>query len=105
MKLKTIAIDDEPLALRLVSDYVRKTPFLDLVGSFENPLEAVDFLSKQTADLIFVDIQMPDLTGIEFTRSLDNPPKIIFTTAYSKYAIEGYKLNAIDYLIKPFVYK
>ncbi len=105
MKLKTIAIDDEPLALRLVSDYVRKTPFLDLAGSFENPLEAVDFLSKQTADLIFVDIQMPDLTGIEFTRSLDNPPKIIFTTAYSKYAIEGYKLNAIDYLLKPFSYE
>jgi DNA-binding LytR/AlgR family response regulator len=105
MNLKTIAIDDEPLALRLVSDYVSKTPFLELVGSFDNPLDAIDFLSKQTVDLIFVDIQMPDLTGIEFTRSLEDAPKIIFTTAYEKYAIEGYKLNAIDYLLKPFSYE
>ena len=105
MKLKTIAIDDEPLALRLVSDYVSKTPFLELVGSFENPLDAIDFLSKQSVDLIFVDIQMPDLTGIEFARSLESAPKIVFTTAYEKYAIEGFKLNAIDYLLKPFSYE
>lgn len=105
MKLKTIAIDDEPLALRLVSDYVSKTPFLELVGSFDNPLDAIDFLSTQSADLIFVDIQMPDLTGIEFARSLEDAPKIIFTTAYEKYALEGFKLNAIDYLLKPFSYE
>ncbi|MEI6138602.1 MAG: LytTR family DNA-binding domain-containing protein [Mariniphaga sp.] len=105
MKLKTIAIDDEPLALKLVSDYISKTPFLEMVGAFDNPLDAIDFLSEQTADLIFVDIQMPDLTGIEFTRSLEDPPKIIFTTAYEKYALEGYKLNAIDYLLKPFSYE
>ena len=105
MKLKTIAIDDEPLALRLVSDYVSKTPFLELVGAFDNPLDAIDFLSTQSADLIFVDIQMPDLTGIEFARSLENAPKIIFTTAYEKYALEGFKLNAIDYLLKPFSYE
>jgi DNA-binding LytR/AlgR family response regulator len=105
MKLKTIAIDDEPLALRLVSDYISKTPFLELVGSFENPLDAIDFLSNQPADLIFVDIQMPDLTGIEFTRSLEDAPKIVFTTAYEKYALEGFKLNAIDYLLKPFSYE
>ncbi len=105
MKLKTIAIDDEPLALRLVSDYVDKTPFLELVGSFDNPLDAIDFLSTNSVDLILVDIQMPDLTGIEFTRSLENAPKIIFTTAYEKYAIEGFKLNAIDYLLKPFSYE
>jgi DNA-binding LytR/AlgR family response regulator len=105
MKLKTIAIDDEPLALRLVTDYVSKTPFLELVGSFDNPLDAIDFLSKQSVDLIFVDIQMPDLTGIEFARSLENAPKIVFTTAYEKYAIEGFKLNAIDYLLKPFSYE
>jgi two-component system, LytTR family, response regulator LytT len=105
MKLKTIAIDDEPLALRLVSDYVSKTPFLELVGSFDNPLDAIDFLSTHTADLIFVDIQMPDLTGIEFTRSLEDAPKIVFTTAYEKYALEGFKLNAIDYLLKPFSYE
>ena len=105
MKLKTIAIDDEPLALRLVSDYVGKTPFLELVGSFDNPLDAIDFLSTNSVDLILVDIQMPDLTGIEFTRSLEDAPKIIFTTAYEKYAIEGFKLNAIDYLLKPFSYE
>jgi DNA-binding LytR/AlgR family response regulator len=105
MKLKTIAIDDEPLALRLVTDYISKTPFLELVGAFDNPLDAIDFLSSQSADLIFVDIQMPDLTGIEFTRSLEEAHKIIFTTAYEKYAIEGFKLNAIDYLLKPFSYE
>jgi len=105
MKLKTIAIDDEPLAIRLVSDYVSKTPFLELVGAFDNPLDAIDFLSTNMADLILVDIQMPDLTGIEFTRSLEDGPKIIFTTAYEKYAIEGFKLNAIDYLLKPFSYE
>ena len=105
MKLKTIAIDDEPLALKLVSDYISKTPFLELSGAFDNPLDAIDFLSDHVVDLIFVDIQMPDLTGIEFTRSLEDPPKIIFTTAYEKYALEGYKLNAIDYLLKPFSYE
>jgi DNA-binding LytR/AlgR family response regulator len=105
MKLKTIAIDDEPLALRLVSDYISKTPFLELVGAFDNPLDAIDFLSSQSVDLIFVDIQMPDLTGIEFARTLENAPKIIFTTAFEKYALEGFKLNAIDYLLKPFSYE
>jgi DNA-binding LytR/AlgR family response regulator len=105
MKLKTIAIDDEPLALKLVSDYISKTPYLELVGAFDNPLDAVDFLSGNVADLIFVDIQMPDLTGIEFTRSLEKEHKVIFTTAYEKYALEGFKLNAIDYLLKPFGYE
>jgi DNA-binding LytR/AlgR family response regulator len=105
MKLKTIAIDDEPLALRLVSDYISKTPFLELVGSFDNPLDAIDYLSGQSVDLIFVDIQMPDLTGIEFARTLDDAPKIVFTTAYEKYALDGFKLNAIDYLLKPFSYE
>ena len=105
MKIRTIAIDDEPLALRLVSDYVEKTPFLELIASFDNPLDAIDFLSTQSVDLIFVDIQMPDLNGIEFARSLDNAPKIVFTTAYEKYALEGFKLNAIDYLLKPFSYE
>ena len=105
MKLKTIAIDDEPLALRLVSDYIGKTPFLELTGEFDNPLDAIDFLSTQSVDLIFVDIQMPDLTGIEFIRSLEAAPKIVFTTAYEKYALEGFKLNALDYLLKPFSYE
>lgn len=105
MKLKTIAIDDEPLALRLVGDYIGKTPFLELSGAFDNPLDAVEYLSSHPADLIFVDIQMPDLTGIEFVRSLEKAPMVIFTTAYEKYALEGFKLNAIDYLLKPFSYE
>lgn len=80
-------------------------PSLLMIGAFDNPLDAIDFLSTQSVDLIFVDIQMPDLTGIEFARTLENAPKIIFTTAYEKYALEGFKLNAIDYLLKPFSYE
>lgn len=105
MKMRAIAIDDEPLALKLVSDYISKTPYLELVGSFDNPLDAIDFLTDNEADVIFVDIQMPDLTGIEFTRTLEGDHKIIFTTAYEKYALEGFKLNAVDYLLKPFSYE
>ena len=103
-KIRTIAIDDEPLALKLVSDYIRKTPFLELAGQFDNPLDAVEFLEKEMIDLIMLDIQMPDLTGLEFTKILQDAPKIIFTTAYEKYALEGFKVNAVDYLLKPFSY-
>ncbi len=102
--IKTIAIDDEPLAMQLVNGYISKTPFLELVASFDNPLDAMEFLDKNSVDLIFLDIQMPDLTGIEFTRILENRPKIVFTTAYEKYALEGFKLEAVDYLLKPFGY-
>jgi two-component system, LytTR family, response regulator LytT len=105
MKLRTIAIDDEPLAISLLTDYITKTPFLELVGTFDNPLDAIDFLQNEIVDLILVDIQMPDLTGIEFVRTLDRNPKIIFTTAYAQYALDGYKLDAIDYLLKPFSYE
>jgi len=103
--MKTIAIDDEPLALALVSDYIKKTGILQLVATFDNPLDAVDFLCTETVDLIFLDIQMPELTGIEFIKTLPNAPKIIFTTAYEKYALEGFKVNAVDYLLKPFSYQ
>lgn len=105
MKIRTIAIDDEPLALQLVSGYISMTPYLELVGSFDNPLAAIDYISSQAVDLIFVDIQMPDLNGLEFTRSLDSSAKIVFTTAYEIYALEGFKLNALDYLLKPFSYE
>lgn len=105
MNLRTITIDDEPLALKLVTEYVNKTSFLELVGAFENPLEAIKFMSANEVDLILVDIQMPELTGIEFIRTLEVAPKVIFTTAYEKYALEGYKLNVIDYLLKPFSYE
>jgi len=102
-KINTIAIDDEPLALTLVADYISKTGFLELVGKFDNPLDAMEFLNEgHLVELIILDIQMPDLSGIEFIKTLLHPPKIIFTTAYEKYALEGFKVNAVDYLLKPF---
>lgn len=103
--INAIAIDDEPLALQLVSGYIEKTPGLNLAGSFDNPLDAIEFLNNEAVDLIFVDIQMPDLSGLEFTRSLARGPKVIFTTAYEKYALEGFRLDVIDYLLKPFSYE
>lgn len=103
--INTIAIDDEPLALQLVAGYIEKTPGLDLVGKFDNPLDAVEFMARETVDLIFVDIQMPDLSGIEFTRTIGKGPKVIFTTAYDKYALEGFRLEVVDYLLKPFSYE
>src|SRR5690606_11519634 len=106
MKLKCIAVDDEPLALDMVSGFIRQTSFLSLVGQFENAIEALSYLNKHEVDLIFLDIQMPDLTGMELARVLegnkrDRKPRIIFTTAYNQFAIEGYKVDALDYLLKP----
>jgi two-component system, LytTR family, response regulator LytT len=103
--ITTIAIDDEPLALQLVTGYIEKTPGLKLIGKFDNPLDASDFLTETSVDLIFIDIQMPDLSGIEFTRLMEKGPKVIFTTAYEKYALEGFKLEIVDYLLKPFSYE
>jgi two-component system, LytTR family, response regulator LytT len=104
-KLKAVAIDDEPLALQLVTGYIKKTPFLEFAGAYENPLDALKELSMDMVDLIFLDIHMPDITGTEFARSISRGPGIIFTTAYEKYALEGYKLEAVDYLLKPFSYE
>jgi two-component system, LytTR family, response regulator LytT len=103
--IKTIAIDDEPLALKLVKGYIEKTPFLELTGVFDNPLSAMEFIEDHEVQLMFVDIQMPDLKGTEFVRTLNNGPKVIFTTAYEKYALEGFRLEALDYLLKPFGYE
>jgi two-component system response regulator LytT len=103
--ITTIAVDDEPLALQLVTGYIEKTPGLKLLGKFDNPLDAAEFMSKKSVDLIFLDIQMPDLTGIEFSRLIEKGPKVIFTTAFEKYALEGYKLEIVDYLLKPFSYE
>ncbi|MCF8372687.1 MAG: LytTR family DNA-binding domain-containing protein [Bacteroidales bacterium] len=102
--IKCIAIDDEPLALKQIVGYVEKTPYLELVDSFESAMQAISFLSENEVDLMFVDINMPDLNGMDFVKSLNNPPKVIFTTAYSEYAIEGFKVDAIDYLLKPIGY-
>jgi two-component system response regulator LytT len=103
--ISVIAIDDEPLALQLVTGYIEKTPGLKLVGLFDNPIDATEFLRDMKVDLIFIDIQMPDLSGIEFTRLMEKGPKVIFTTAFEKYALEGYKLEIVDYLLKPFSYE
>ena len=100
--LKCIAIDDEPLALRQLTSYIEKIPYLELTATCNNALEAQQFLAAQHVDLIFVDINMPDLSGVEFVRSLVDRPMVIFTTAYSEYAVEGFKLDAVDYLLKPF---
>ncbi len=105
MVINAIAIDDEPLALELVSGYIEKTPGLKLAGKFYNPIDASEFIIENNVDLIFLDIQMPDLSGIEFARTMEKSPKVIFTTAYEKYALEGYKLDIVDYLMKPFSYE
>ena len=100
--MRCIAIDDEPLALRQISSYISKIPFLDLVATFRSAVVAKEWLGENETDLIFVDINMPDMTGVEFVQSLDAKAMVIFTTAYAEYAIEGFKLSAIDYLLKPF---
>ena len=100
--MRCIAIDDEPLALRQISGYISKIPFLELVATFRSAVLAQEWLKENSTDLIFVDINMPDMTGVEFVQSLETPTMVIFTTAYAEYAIEGYKLSAIDYLLKPF---
>lgn len=101
--IRSITIDDEPLALAQIRAYISKVPFLEHVAEFSNAVDAKHFLENESVDLIFVDINMPDLTGTEFVHSLTGQrPLIIFTTAYSEYAIEGFKLDALDYLLKPF---
>lgn len=102
MAMRCIAIDDEPLALRQISGYIGKIPFLELVATFSSAVMAQEWLANNETDLIFVDINMPDMTGVEFVQSLDAKSMVIFTTAYAEYAIEGFKLSAIDYLLKPF---
>ncbi len=102
--IRVVAIDDEPLALQLVKGYVEKTPSLDLAGLFDNPVDAVAFIRSSDVDLVLLDIQMPDLTGTEMARVIAGGPKVIFTTAYEKYALEGFRLDAVDYLLKPFSY-
>ena len=100
--IRCIAIDDEPLALQQLAAYIKKTPFLELVAQCQSAIEARQFLEKDTVDAIFCDINMPDLNGMDFVKSLQVPPLIVFTTAYSEYAVEGFKVNAVDYLLKPF---
>jgi len=102
--IKCIIVDDEPLAIKLITRHINELPNLVLVDSFQNPLEAFDLLKKEAIDLIFLDIQMPVLTGIDFVKSLPNPPGIIFTTAFRNYAVESYELNVVDYIVKPITF-
>ncbi len=97
-----IVIDDEPLARKGLKEYISDADFLRLAGEFDNPVKAMEILTKEKIDLIFLDIQMPKMTGFEFLRSLPHAPLIIFTTAYPQYAVDGFELNAVDYLLKPF---
>jgi len=99
--LNCLLIDDEPLALQILGDFVNKTPYLKLVGKFEDPLQSLSLFESQKIDLLFLDIKMPDISGIDFYKSLVNKPEVIFTTAYSEYAIDGFELKAMDYLVKP----
>ncbi|MFR9627054.1 MAG: LytTR family DNA-binding domain-containing protein [Rikenellaceae bacterium] len=104
MRLKTIVIDDEPLALGLIESYVAKTPFLEHIASFYSGIEAVHSEKLAEADLIFLDIQMPTLSGLELSRMVKAETRIIFTTAFNQYALDGYRVNALDYLLKPISY-
>jgi len=99
--LKVLIVDDEFHARKLLSEYVSKLPFLELAGTGANVFEAMNILQKEKIDILLLDIQMPEITGLEFARSLKNPPLVIFTTAFSEYAVESYELDVIDYLLKP----
>ena len=100
--IRCMAIDDEPLALQQIVAYIGKVPFLELAAQCQSALEAKAFLEQDTVDAVFCDINMPDLNGMDFVKSLAVPPLIVFTTAYSEYAVEGFRVNAVDYLLKPF---
>lgn len=101
-QIRCIAVDDEPMALEKLESYIRRLPFLELVALCESPLEAVQVMTGQRVDALFVDINMPDLNGMELVSSLPDPPMVVFTTAYAEYAAESYRIPAVDYLLKPF---
>ena len=103
-KVKCLIVDDEPLALQLIQAHIERLPQLEIVAACQNALEAFDLLKKEQIDLVFLDIQMPVLTGIEFVKSLQHPPSIIFTTAYREYAVESYEFEVVDYLLKPITF-
>ncbi len=102
--IRCLIVDDEPLALHVLEDYISKIPFLQLVKATTNPIEALSLVQDKAVDLVFLDVQMPELTGIQFLRIANGKAKVILTTAYSQYALEGYELDVIDYLLKPIAF-
>jgi DNA-binding LytR/AlgR family response regulator len=100
--IRCLVIDDEPLARQLLTDFIKKVPELQLEGSYSSALKALEKLRKNQADVLFLDIQMPDITGIEFLKTLEHKPLVVFTTAYAEHALQGYELDVADYLLKPF---
>jgi two-component system LytT family response regulator len=104
-KIRSIIIEDEPLAVKVLADYILQVPFLELQGSFKDAIRATDFLRSNDTDLIFLDIHLPKLKGMAFLKTLTNPPAVIITTAYHQYAVEGFNLNVTDYLLKPFEFE
>lgn len=105
MSLRCCVIDDEPLASGLIASYIEKTPFMELIGEFSSPKDAISTILNDNVDVVFLDIQMPQLNGIEFAKIIPTTTRIIFTTAYSNYAVEGFRVNALDYLLKPISYE
>lgn len=103
--IRVLAIDDEPLALRQLAAYINKVDFLELAGECHSATDAKAIMDQEQVDAIFIDINMPDINGMEFVKGLDNPPLVVFTTAYSEYAVDAYKVDAVDYLLKPFSLK
>lgn len=103
--IRCIAIDDEPLALDVLEDFISKVPFLKLFTTCQSAVEAIEILHQENIQLIFLDIQMPQISGVQFLKSLEKRPKVIFTTAYTDYALEGFNLDAVDYLLKPFTFE
>ena len=101
MKINCLIIDDEPLAIQVIKTHLDKIPGIEIISTFQNPVEALDMIKSTKIDLIFLDIEMPLLSGIEFLKTLQHPPKVIFTTAYRNYATESYELDVVDYLLKP----
>jgi len=99
--MKYVIIDDEPAAIEVLKFHLKNIPFMELKATFRDPLVAIEYLQENTIDLMFLDINMPNISGISLPKLLNNPPHIVYTTAYSEYAIESYELNAVDYLLKP----
>src|ERR1700761_7863339 len=100
--LRAVVIDDEPVALSAIKSLVEKVPFVQVLGYFTRPIEALQFVSRNEVDLLFLDIKMPDLSGMEFLSALAHPPMVIFTTAYSEHAVQSFEVDAVDFLLKPF---